>query len=373
MNENPLHNNNQIPQTPHSFSPDPAENGPAVQPSNPATIYSPSSQPLATQPMVGHLDSKSGAVEIVLQWLSYGLWEWTIITLSILLSTTLNFYFVSGTRSDDHTWLAYVVASMLVLLPFAFFADRIYSKKEPEHKHGFAAVVMVINAVIVFLATIGGLIAFVLSILNLVMSSSSSDKSYVGIISSLVVAVLGLLLFVRILDFAKFKRFNRLFPLLIVLIAGTTAVLALVGPFKGEATAKEDRLIENNITLLNEAIQIYASKEGKLPTGLDALDLSGTYDKDAQLLVSKGLITYRVINSGKPNTPINTPASSSNNVNYYSSFDNKATYELCATYKKERKVGGSYYGSAGDTYIDTNNHKAGKQCYTQKADLTKLY
>lgn len=308
--------------------------------------------------------NRSAAVQVVMQWLSYGLWEWTLIMLSILLSATLSYYFISSTRGRDYSWLAYIVASMLVLLPFAFVTDRLYAKQEPPHKHGFAAVVQVLNAIVVFLAAIGGLITCVVSIFMLFVNADSDSSTYIAIVSSLVVASLSLLLFLRIMRFDKLAKFNHWFPLTVVIIAGLTAILALAGPFRAEVRLKNDRLIEGNLSSLNNAIHDYARSKGELPNDLSALNGGLSYQGSVKLLVTKGLVTYRKL-----------PASSTSTTNSFNRTTitgtlggNIGRYELCANYKQEKKAEFSYTSNS-TTYIDTSSHQAGKQCYTQEATL----
>lgn len=350
----------------------------APQPPDPQTWQTQAPPAPLTQPVANSApptdESNNNAVSIVLQWLSYGLWEWMLGTLSVLLSVTLSYFFISSTRSNDYGWISYLVATMIVLLPFAFVLDRLYSKKEPDHKHGFAAVVMVINAVIVFLAAIGGLITFVVSIMTLFLNANPSSTTNIVIISSLVVSILSLMLFLRIMHFPKLHKFSRLFPLIIVFIAGVTAFLAIAGPFRGEVSSKVDRLIENNLSTLNDRIQSYGQKNKKLPSSLSDLDFDNNYYKDAKSLIDKNLVEYtaKTISSTNysPTTGTTTTTYKSPSSNKPSS--NKLSYELCVTYKKARNESSGYDygdGSYSSSYLNTMSHGAGRKCYSQSVTV----
>lgn len=317
-------------------------------------------------------ENKSNAAGIVLQWLTYGLWEWALGALCILLSATLSYLFIASTRSNDYSWLVYVLATMLVLLPFAFVLDRVYLKKEPTHKQGFSGVVMVINAVLVFLAAIGGLITTVVSVLRLLLSATSSSTTYIVIVSSLVVSVLNLLLFLRIMHFPKLHKFSKIFPFIIVGIAGLTAILAIIGPFRGEVALKNDRLIEKNLPTVNSAIQEYVSKNKKLPSALSELDLSSSYEKDAKALIDKDMVEYTKKDSTSGTDVLGAPellGTTKTRSTTQRLTSAKFYYELCVTYKKASGNENKYDFGESSNYISTYNHKAGRQCYDKYASI----
>lgn len=292
---------------------------------------------------------------VVLQWISYGLWEWTLVALSVLLSATLTYYLVD-TRSA-YTFVVYFLAALLCLLPLAFFSDRWYAKSEPEQKHGFAGVVMVLNAVIVFLATIGGLITAVVSTLSVFVNTQTSAATHITIISSLVVTVLGLLLFVRILNPPKLQAFCRFFPMVVVAIAALTLIGVFAGPFKMQLNTRNDRFIEANVPAIELSVTNYVNDHRSLPSTLDELDLNSSYNADAKELVEKKLLRY---------TPNSKPQKKEVDLQttttiYY--------YELCMTW--QRAKGDQDNLPKKDIYQITERHAAGDQCYELEAQVYK--
>ena len=359
--ESPYTNNVANPQTnnqseTNNYPPMPvSENYHSSQPYSP-----PPSQQFQNNNIVGNPPLHSTAVDIVWQWVSYGLWEWALISLSILLTVTFSYY-LNTTDNSNYSWVVYVLATMLCLLPMAFIANKIFSKREIPQKHGFSAVVMVLNAVVVFLATIGGLIGLVISVLQIFVSSTPSPNTKIYIISSLIVVVLSAMLFIRIINPAKLSKFIRLFPYIVIAVAGIALILTIAGPFRSEISNRQDRLIEDNLPSLNNSIQDYVSTKGSLPESLSSLDLSNQSGPKA--LVSQNLVSYQ--NLGPTN--VNKYSYSTT---YAQPTQSSYSYKLCATYKKAKKSStyqGAVVDSVNSTYIDTSNHGAGQQCYTQTA------
>ena len=321
---------------------------------------SPHSQQFQTNNTLGNPPLHNTAVDIVWQWVSYGLWEWALISLSILLTVTFSYY-LNTSYNSNYSWVVYVLATMVCLLPMAFIANMIFSKREIPQKHGFSAVVMVLNAVVVFLATIAGLIGLVISVLQMFVSSTPSSNTKIYIISSLIVVVLSAMLFVRIINPSRLSKFIRLFPYVVIAVAGIALVLTVAGPFKSEISNRQDRLIEDNLPLLNSSIQDYVSTKGSLPESLNSLDLSN--QSGPKTLVSKNLVSYQ--NLGPTNV-----SKYSYSTTYAQPTQLSYSYKLCVTYKKAKKpptYQGTIIDSVNSTYIDTSNHSAGQQCYTQTA------
>lgn len=289
---------------------------------------------------------------IVLQWVSYALWELTIITLSVLLSSTLTYFMVD--TSSDYAFVIYFLAALICLLPLAFFIDRWYAKDEPEQKRGFSGVVMVLNAVIVFLATIAGLITAVVSTLSVFVNTQTSATTHIAIISSLVVTILGGLLFLRILNPPKFRVFCRAFRFIVALIAGLTLIGVIAGPFKMQINTRNDRFIEANLPTIGSAMYDYTSDHKALPGSLDDLALVGAYYDDARALIKKDLVRY------KPNTNVTTETTAYQTVTKYS-------YELCVTW--QRAKGAQDNLPKSDIYYITERHAAGEQCYDLQIEV----
>lgn len=284
---------------------------------------------------------RPGATDIVWQWISYALWGWTLVALSVFLSATLSYFLIK--QSMAHEVSAYSFAAVLILLPMAFFVDRAYRRRELPEKHGFAAVVLVLHAVLVFLAMVGGVLTAAVSLFWLLINGDASPTAATSIISSLVVTVLGALLFVRIVRFPRIERLVAFFPLAVIAVAVITAGFAAAGPVRSLVSTRNDRLIEDNLHVIDTAIQNYASDKNKLPQSLKDLSLKDSYQEGAKKLVSRNMVAY-------------TPSADSNA--YYMS------YELCVTFSRAKGSGNT---SHNDIYSAGMDHGKGKQCYDLNA------
>lgn len=363
------------PPPPAPASPAPPVN-PYAAPPNPAPPVTPAPPPAPPPPSPAPLTEveahkSSTAVQVVWQWLTYALWSWALCALSILLSGVLTFYFVS--KSNSYEFLIYTMATLLVLLPLAFFADRFYRKVEPDVKHGFPAVVMVLNAVIIFLVALAGLITAVISLFTMFLDSSENSGKLITFMSSGVVATLGILLFLRIIRPPKLRAFISKFPTIVVAIAGVAVLMTFIGPFTREVSRRADKLLESGLPSVNTAVQDYARKNKKLPDNLDGLN---PYSKDGKQLIEQKKVEYRIISqiSTAPsiiNNNLNSGTRPSLNTTY-TTTNQEGKYELCVTYAREKKEDDYNYGysSNSSSYISTYNHKAGRQCYEQTARIT---
>ena len=306
---------------------------------------------------------QSSAVLIVKQWLTYGLWSWTLLSLSILLSSTLTYFIIKD--QFDYTFVLYVLAALVCLLPIAYIADRLYAKVEPEHKHGFAAVVMVIHAVLVFLISLGTLITAVVTALSIFTDASVANSKYVIITSSLLIAILGVLFFVRIMQPARLRPLSRQFPLIIVIVSILTLIAAIGGPIKSEAANKQDRLIEQNLDWVTTAINDYTRTNSRLPSSLSDLPLNSSYQQNAKLLITHNLVSYDILPNASSYAPENTVTSTLKPGLRLSTPSLR--YQLCVTYKHASGSGTVPSDTYDTSYIDTRSHPAGRQCYTLTA------
>jgi hypothetical protein len=343
--QNPTSN----PEVPANQQPDPAPSANAPEPTPAKTASAPTEQ--------------SSTVVLVWQWLTYGLWSWTLASLGILLSSTLAYFIASASRDGGYTWQIYIIATALCLLPISYLIDRTYSKHEPAHKHGFAAVILVLHAVLAFLVSIGALITAVVTLLSLATDASGDTpiKTTV-IISALLIALLGGLFFARIVRPAKLEAISRRFGLIVSVIAAVTIIAALAGPYASTIQTKSDRQIESGLYGVNTAIQDYARNNKKLPANLSDLTFD-SYAHEAKQLVKDNLVSY----SAKGETTTSGT---------YATHTFK--YELCVTYKKSKGSGKAVPAHssflASDTYsssyLDTYSHPAGHTCYQQSTYVT---
>lgn len=284
----------------------------------------------------------SPAIQIVWQWATYVLWIFVLFALSVFLTALLD-YFFNDRSGSDFEYAVYFFAALLCLTPLAFFTDKMYRKNEPAEKHGFAAVVMVLNAIIVLLAVLGGLITAVVSLVSLLINTTATDLG-ITIASSLIVTTLGLMLLMRIVNLPRFAKLAKWFPMIVVGVAVIATIFAIAGPFRSLIASKTDRLIERNIMTLDSEIQTYAHNQGQLPTSLSDLSLDSSYQSEAKVLITRNLVTY------KPGGGMGQASLSETDL----------AYELCATFQNAKGT-----GVTDDTNLYTVNsdHGKGEQCY----------
>jgi hypothetical protein len=316
---------------------------------------------------------------VVLQWLTYALWGWTVLGLSALTWVVIS-SFISDT--DSYGFMPYGIAAVLVLLPIAYICDTFYSRREPTRKTGAEMLVMIIHAVLFALFGISSLIAVVFSIVRLI--TDATDVSYIltSFFSSAIIAGYYGLTFLRTLNPAKFSWIKHFYKHFMLATVGVIIVLGFIGPVAKELTTRNDKLIVAELTNVNTAIQYYAGKNDKLPSNLNDITVSG----DTKRLIDNKLVIYKpdtkkakasangsVDYTGDPNSitdlinPKNTNANLSIATTYY--------YQLCVDYKKETKgykdmSQQDYYGdntTDSDGYSDyfstPSEHPAGETCY----------
>lgn len=153
------------------------------------------------------------------------------------------------------------------------------------------------------------------------------------------------------------------------LVVGVITVLGIVGPVANARLTRNDRLISNNLSQVQQAITDYTTSNTKLPADLSSLKLVG----DTKKLVDTNLVTY------KPNTKPATSDPGQNSSNYNGSsaypYNNQQSpktyyYQLCVSYKKASNPStGSYSppvqqtGDNYQSYVTTDPHPAGEVCY----------
>ena len=333
---------------------------------NATTPNTPVASQISPSLSVNHPVSSNPPGVIVLQWLTYAFWGWTILAMSILTITVLA-NFIKG--SDTGGFTPYGIAAILVLLPISIVCDVFYSKKEPEKKTGAASIVMVIHAVLFALFCVGAIIAIVFSLVSMFTSSSDTSNVKVALYSAIIISILYGATLLRTINPSRIRSFRRIFIMFMTIVVGIIAVLGIIGPVAHERTTRNDRLISENLNSLKSNIDSYAKGKNRLPDKLSDLELAG----DTKVLVEKNLVKYtpNTLTSAKIYT--NTSASGlrldNNTITYY--------YQLCVTYTKASKDDGYYSTTslykAGDDgyveYIDSyQKHSAGEKCYKVKTN-----
>jgi hypothetical protein len=346
----------------HTFNNEPNKYGADYHP-NVRIDMKPTAPRLDTAPPVTKRLGFDISTLAVLQWLTYALWGLTVIALSVSMVSVLAYYITSSNIGDS---ILYSIAAMLVLLPISLVSDLIYLKNEPETKSRIASVIMIVHGVLFALFTIGSLVTIAFSIVSLIVGSSGHDTITVTLYSSIAIAFLFLILFLRTVLPKKFSRIRYLFIAIMVIAVGAVCAFGFFGPVADTQLTRNDGLIENNLSTVGEAVNTYAANNNQLPTTLDNLTLTG----DAKTLITDNLVTYK-----KDSAPSSLYNASSNV--YY--------YQLCVTYKKANSDlyatptpvfnSGSTTSSSSSSspliesaggysdYITTIPHPAGDKCY----------
>lgn len=308
---------------------------------NPTTTQ-PTRQDEPSTPLIAQKETTTSPGLVVLQWLTYAFWGWTLLALSVLtfivIYNLIDQYDASGA-------VPYVLAATLVLLPISLLCDFFYRKREASKKQGASMIVMVIHAVIFALFGIGALIASIFALIQLFIGNGETNSSVAAIISFLIVAGLYALTFIRTLNpFAAKYKTALIFSIVMAVIAGTFIGLSIIGPIAHSFATKNDRRIEQHISDVKAGVDNYISTQGALPERLDQVQLS----RDAKSLVDDNLITL------KPET--------------YNTQDMAYYYQLCANYSHESDDTYDEYSHPSiderSTYITTYSyHPKGEVCY----------
>lgn len=334
------------------------------------TVVAPESQstPPAPSPVATHLvdaasqKQGSSAGIIILQWLTYAFWGWTILSLVWLI-----YIVIASITTDNDTsdMVPYAIAAVLVLLPISLICDIFYGKREPVKKTGASMVVMVIHAVIFALFGIGMLITGVLMVVQLsIGTSSDTDFQTVWIITAFISAVIYAFTFLRTLNPLPSLHLAKIFPIVMAVVVSVFIVGGFVGPVAQANLTKDDRIITGSIDQVSDSIQSYVTDNEKLPGSLADVTFTG----DAKSAVDKGLFDYK---PGKiiPEGVSDADGDGITTMEYKVSTEYQ--YELCVDYKKADSNGRSYgsYQNMNDYQSSpyTYGHAAGNVCYKLKA------
>lgn len=314
--------------------------------------------PVAAQPPIAPVTMVENHVSpgvIVLQWLTYAFWGWTLLALSVLIFIVI---FNLINQTDTGNTSLYTLAAIVVLLPISLICDFLYQKHEPKKKVGVAMAVMVIHAVIFALFAIGTLIASLFSVVQLMVNVSSTDSTNSNValfMSLLIISVLYCVTFFRTLNPLKSDvKVARIFDIAMLVIIGIFTVLAFVGPFAQTFRTKNDRLIESNLSYIESGVDTYAKSNNKLPASLKDVTLQS---EEAKQLIDKNLVTYK---QDKPDSETGS-----------------LRYQLCVNYTL--KDSGRTYGYSSypteeySSYVTTSGHKAGDVCYKLQTTDNKQF
>jgi hypothetical protein len=362
MEENPTEDNNTQNQPPQNND-ESSSSGVSLQPDIQPIANLNETPPLNAPPIVTPIDPDvmkpvaSSPGLIILQWLTYAFWFWTVIAMSYLTVTVLAHY-ISGADVGDST--LYSIAAVVVLLPISVICDIFYIKREPEKKTGAASIVMIIHAVIFALAGIGALVTAVFSVVTLYISNSGSENTLVTLYSALIIAFLFAVIFLRTILPKKLFKMRPYFIILMVVIVGVIVTFGVIGPVAEARATRNDKLIEANLGDVSTSIDNYVTKNKQLPKGLDNIELTG----DTKKLVTDNLVTYK--NDGKSSEQTDS-----------TTMTGTYRYQLCVTYTKASKNdNGAVFNPATvnsdgySDYISYTSHTAGYTCYKLETTTT---
>ena len=308
-------------------------------PSSNQNFIPPASQPAIPNPPSTESSKPTvSAGLIILQWLTYAFWGWTLLALSGLTNIVISNLIEKNDTATE--LLPYVLAASIVLLIIVLPCDFFYRKKEVSKKQGASMVVMIIHAVIFALFGIGALIGGVFALIQLLIATNSYSGAMSSFISLLIITVLYGFAFLRTLN--PFHNFNigRWFSISMLSVAGIFIVLSIVGPLAQATTTKNDRRLEANLADISQAVESYTSNN-KLPATLSDLELGG----EAGRLISDNLVEYKIDDA------------------------KLFRYQLCVTYQQKHGENSenhrtSYDDNNGyDSYLSNYDHPAGKVCY----------
>lgn len=301
----------------------------------------------------------SSAGLIILQWLTYAFWGWTLLSLVWLMFIVFASVMTSIDTSD---MVPYAIAATLVLLPLSLVCDIFYGRHEPVRKTGAAMVVMVIHAVIFALFGIGMLISSVLTLVQMAIGSSGiEDFQTVWLWTSLMSALLYAFTFLRTLNPSPKLKLVKVFPIGMATIVGLFIIFGFMGPVAQASLVKDDRDIEQSLGNVSSVINRYISENERLPDDLAQVSLSG----GAKDIVDRGLVVYKA----EGLEPAKGAAASKTGVQTTEYQLNEYRYQLCVEYKKAKNE--SYYNTSylSDEYsggVSTYGHPAGNVCYKLK-------
>lgn len=294
---------------------------------------------------------------LVLQWLTYAFWGWTVFAAGWLTSIATTYYLEKADyTSGQSEAVAYSLAAVIVLLVISLICDGIYSKKEQAVKNGPAMLIMIVHAVIFALLSITGLIASVFGAVNLLIGNDNISASTI-IIVGLVVTVLYGVVLTRVLRFRVLRKRTLPFILFMVIVIGALLSIGVAGPASYARETRQDRLIEQHLPQLAENIRLYSMKNDRLPASLR--DIRGSASISVGSLIDQNLVEY---------TPGNTSTQHTitDGKNILSLANGKAfEYSLCVSYvgtNNQRYMSSPELTSRNVT-PDSWSHPNGRVCY----------
>lgn len=318
---------------------------------------------------------------LILQWLTYAFWGWTLIALYWLTALAVQYFIQSPSSSDSYGYsasyigdsLAYSLAAVIVLFIISIICDIFYSRSEPARKTGAAMVIMIIHAVIFALCGIGSLIVAVFAIVNMLISGGG-EAAVTTLITAASMSLLYAATLVRVLNPQKIKHITKIYWAVMIVATIVIASLGIIGPAAYTQRTKADTALESAVSDVADAVNDYTTKNEKLPASLKNSEIMSSYyvnSEDTKSLIEKGLVKY---------TPGEEVTSTTDRMTEPSLYENTRApiyhYKLCVTYDNEKKAtyaADIHYPDSNQKYDirpDTSSHAAGEVCYDLQTDYT---
>lgn len=332
------------------------------------------SAPVTQEPVLKSIPSNTPGV-LILQWLTYAFWGWTLVALYWLVSVTVGYLVAlnsdnsSGEESADlSSMLAYPLAAVLVLFVIAMVCDIFYRRLEPVRKTGAAMVIMIIHVVIFALAGIGSLIVGVFALVSMLISTDTNEFATSSMITAGIMTVAYGATFLRTLRPARLNKVAVSYWVFMIILTVVTLGVSIFGPLAHAQLTKNDRLIEEGLGGVAGAVANYTQENNQLPSSLAQVKVS-SYQTGASQLIKKDLVQYTPKERLDTVSPSHRGASGTGfDINKPSDSNSVYHYVLCVTYKAAKH---SRYTNAsplnrGQRYRispDTSSHEVGKVCY----------
>lgn len=312
---------------------------------------------------------------LVLQWLTYAFWGWTILALAWLTAISVGFFVnPDSSIARESSVIAYSLAAVMVLFVISLICDAFYSRHEPVNKQGGAVIIMIIHAVIFALFGIGALITAVFAIVRLLIgdgdgSGYGDSGAVTTLITGLIITVVYAATLLRTVRPFKLKRSALLYWIFMGIVTITVTVLAIAGPTWNARMTRDDRLIERNLPQLSEIISSYTAKNDALPATL--ADVRDQATGDTRELIDRNLVEYKPgdkVEQNASDMPLVAPAEgeSARSIPPIAQVETVYEYTLCVTYKAKKGDRGAYpaYAPVGRQISpDMYYHDAGRVCY----------
>lgn len=311
---------------------------------------------------------------MVLQWLSYAFWGWFGVAMGWLSAVTIA-YFVHGNSSDITSSLAYPLASVIVMFALAAVTDILYVRREPLHKQGGANAIMLVHTVLFVLIAVGAAVTALFALISMLLTTDPSlgtDTQVVTAWTSLVLVVIFAMIGVRVLFGGRVHKLRTVHWVVMTTLALGMMVASIMGPVVGAQVTRDDRLIEEGLPTLVNAIGSYVGENDKLPATLAAANDSYAYATAAsKSLVSRNMVRYT------PNVIEPVTANDGAGVSSKESLYPASTtyyYRVCVTFTQVKKASGTYPGSSDGSvdgyypsYLSIVSHPKGEVCYNRSA------